>query len=80
MTALDARPAPGSHTATLDSTTTTVTVHAWCGRAVCAVGAGLTRRTAPAALARHGWTLHQDWRLTSPPDGFACTAAPTTTP
>lgn len=40
-------------------------------------GAGLTRTTAPAALAEHGWTVlartKRDWALLLP-DGYQCRA------
>lgn len=62
--------------AVVDYTNKSVTVVGPTGRAECAVGPGVTTKNAAAALARHGWAIDGNWRLSSPPDGFECGARP----
>lgn len=56
--------------AVLDLSTTTVTIVRFDGHVEGAIGPGVTRTTAPVALADHGFRLTGEWELTSPPDGF----------
>lgn len=65
-------------TVKLDLSTTTATVHPDDGAIPLPYGAGITRTTAPARLAEHGWTLlvgadKKGWALL-PPDGYQCRA------